>query len=150
MKISGSYVFNAPAREVWTVLMDPQALARCVPGCEGVTETGLGCYRAALSGSVGPFQGRYQLEVTLADLEPPRSYRMTLEGIGSGVSTSGEAQITLEEHGGQTTVRMTGDAEAGGIMGRMAQQLAGGKVQTMLDGFFSCLQESVGQPGPPG
>lgn len=147
MKISGSYVFNASAREVWVVLMDPQALARCVPGCEGVTETGLGRYRASVKGSVGPFQGRYHVEITLTDLEPPRSYRMTIASVGSGVSASGEAQITLDEQRGQTTVRMTGDAQAGGIMGHMVQRLAGDMAQSMLDGFFSCLRESVGPPG---
>lgn len=149
MNFSGAYVFNATAQEVWTVLMDPKALARCIPGCENVSETGLGRYRATVNVAMGPFNGRYQLEITLKDLLPVRSYCMAIEGIGSAGFLSGETQITLEEDRGKTTVSMAGAAEAKGIMGRMAEGLAGGKSQNMLDRFFSCLQESVGQPTRP-
>lgn len=148
MNFSGSYVFNATAKEVWDLLMDPQSLARCIPGCENITETGLGRYRATVSVAKGPFNGRYQLEVTLTDLDPVRSYRMVIEGIGSAGFASGDAQITLEPGRGTTTVRMAGTAEAKGIMGRIAQGLVGDKSQGLLDRFFSCLQEPVPEPAP--
>ncbi len=97
---------------------------------------------------MGPFNGRYQLEVSLTDLAPVKSYRMAIEGIGSAGFASGEAQITLEQARGQTTVRMAGTAEAKGIMGRIAQGLAGGNSQGLLDGFFKRLQESMQPPDP--
>jgi carbon monoxide dehydrogenase subunit G len=149
MNFSGAYVFNATPKQVWDLLMDPQTLAQCIPGCQNVTETGLGRYRATVSVAVGPFNGRYQLEVTLTDLDPVRSYRMGIEGIGSAGFASGEARITLEPGRGNTTVRMEGTAEAKGMMGRVAQGLVGGKSQGLLDRFFTCLQESAQQAGPP-
>jgi carbon monoxide dehydrogenase subunit G len=149
MNISGAYVFNATAQEVWTVLMDPKALAQCIPGCTNVSETGLGRYRATVNVAMGPFDGRYQLEVTLKDLVPVRCYCMAIEGIGSAGFLSAETRITLEEDRGKTTLSMAGAAEARGIMGRMAEGLAGGKSQEMLDRFFGCVQKMVGQPTQP-
>ena len=34
MKINDSFVINAPKEDVWTVFMDVEKLASCVPGCK--------------------------------------------------------------------------------------------------------------------
>ena len=49
MKISGSYVFNAPPEKVWTVLTDPESLRGCIPGCEKLQSVGQDQYEAAIS-----------------------------------------------------------------------------------------------------
>ena len=40
MDITGTYTFNAPPERVWNLLMDPEALAGCIPGCEQLAPAG--------------------------------------------------------------------------------------------------------------
>ena len=40
MTLDGSYTFNAPRERVWALLMDTDAIAGCVPGCEGLEPIG--------------------------------------------------------------------------------------------------------------
>ena len=48
MDISGSYTFNAPPARVWDLLMTPDAIASCIPGCDRFEPDGDDRYRARL------------------------------------------------------------------------------------------------------
>ncbi|HEX5689330.1 MAG TPA: SRPBCC domain-containing protein, partial [Roseiflexaceae bacterium] len=40
MKITGTYTIDAPQDQVWEALNDMEVLARIVPGCERLEQTG--------------------------------------------------------------------------------------------------------------
>src|SRR5215467_7438805 len=40
MKLAGDYLFEAPVREVWNALFDPEVLAAVMPGCEKLEPVG--------------------------------------------------------------------------------------------------------------
>jgi len=40
MDIAGTYTFNAPPDRVWNILMDPQVISSCIPGCEAFVPLG--------------------------------------------------------------------------------------------------------------
>ena len=143
MNFSGNYLFDAPAQRVWDALMDPQAMSHCIPGCQGLTPDGEGRYRAILTGRMGPLRTRVNATITLTDLAPHQSYRLTIEAQGAMGSGSGEALVTLLEQSGQTTVQVDGEAQAGGAAGRMAQGMMEGAAQRMFQRFFDCLSQSV-------
>ncbi len=143
MKVSGNYVFNVPATQVWDTLMDPIALAGCIPGCEGLNPTGDGEYEAVINVGIGPVRGRYSAKISLKDRNPHQSYRLVIEGSGSIGFANGEALITLVEQDGQTTVAVDSDAQAGGTVARVGQRMMGSVAKGMLDRFFSCLQEAA-------
>ena len=46
MDITGSYTFAAPPERVWDLMMDPAAIASCIPGCEALEPDGDDRYRA--------------------------------------------------------------------------------------------------------
>ncbi|MBM3943532.1 MAG: carbon monoxide dehydrogenase subunit G [SAR202 cluster bacterium] len=143
MKFSSNYVFNAPAAKVWGALMDPQALARCIPGCESLTPDGPGKYRASVTAGIGPIRSRYNATVSLADQMPHQSYRLTIEAQGAMGFGKGQAQVTLTEQGGKTTVKVDGEGQAGGAVARVGQRLMDGALQNMMERFFGCLQQSM-------
>ena len=60
MDISGSYTFNAPPGRVWALLMDPAAIASCVPGCESLEAEGPDRYRARLTVALAAITGTYR------------------------------------------------------------------------------------------
>ncbi len=143
MNVIGTYLFNIPAAQVWDHLMDPQVLAGCIPGCQGLEPTGEGEYQAVINVGVGPVRGRYNAKVMLQDQEPPKSYRLVIEGSGSIGFANGEAQVTLVEEDGRTTVSVDSDAQVGGTVARVGQRMMGSVAKGMLDRFFGCLQESA-------
>ena len=143
MKISGSYEFNASAQKVWEALTNPESLAGCIPGCEGMETVGEDEYRTVMTVGVGPVRGRYNAKITLADKDPFSSFRLVLEGNGPMGFANGEAVITLTEEGGRTTVKVESDAQVGGTVARVGQRLMDSVARMLLDRFFNCLQESI-------
>ena len=144
MEVKGNYSFDAPVAKVWEVLLDPDTLARCMPGCERLTPLGNGQYEATLSVGVGSIKGTYQARITVADQVPTHSYKLIVEGNGSPGFVRGEARISLEEQDGKTLVKVEGDAQVGGTIARVGQRLLGSVNKMMLDRFFNCLREAVG------
>jgi carbon monoxide dehydrogenase subunit G len=143
MEISGSYTFDGPPDRVWTVLMDPAAIAACIPGCESLEPDGEDRYKARLAVALAAITGTYDGIVTVADKVPPTSYRLMVEGQGRPGFVKGNAHLTLRADGAQTIVDVTGTVETGGTIARLGQRLIGGVAKMMQDRFFACLKSKI-------
>ena len=143
MHVSGSYVFDAPAERVWRVLTEPKSLSGCIPGCEGLDPIGGDEYEAVLNVKIGPISARYNAKIAMRNKVPHQSYRLVISGTGSGSFVSGDAKISLAEQDGKTTVSFEGDSQAGGTVARVGQRLMEGVAKSMMDKFFSCMQQAV-------
>ena len=143
MDIAGSYTFDAPPDRVWTVLMDPAAIAACIPGCERLEPDGEDRYKARLAVALAAITGTYDGIVMVADKAPPSSYRLIVEGQGRPGFVKGNAQLTLRGEGAQTIVEVTGTVETGGTIARLGQRLIGGVAKMMQDRFFACLKSKI-------
>ncbi len=146
MNLSGQYTFHAPAAKVWELLNDPDAIAGCLPGCEGLEPLGEDRFRANLSLSVAAISGSYTGTVAIVDKVAPQSYRLIVEGSGKAGFVKGEAVVGLGTDAaapGQTIVTVRGDGQVGGLMARVGQRLLGSVSQMMMDRFFACLREKA-------
>ena len=143
MEISGSYTFNAAPDRVWTLLMDPAVLQSCIPGCEKFEADGDGRYNVTLTVGLAAITGTYQGTVVLADMSPPTSYRLVVEGQGRPGFVKGSSAIALRADGAATIVDVSGTVQTGGPIARVGQRLIGGVAQMMLDRFFACLQAKL-------
>lgn len=155
MELSADYRFDKPPAVVWDALMDPEALAGCIPGCRSIEPDGPNRYRAAVSVRVGPVSGQYTATVALSELNPPHSYTMAIEGSGNLGFASGVARITLTpssdggasdggaSDGDGTIVQVDVDSQVGGAVARVGQRMMGSVAKGMLDRFFNCLAQSV-------
>lgn len=146
MDIAGSYTFDVPPEQVWALLMDPAVISSCIPGCESFEPTGENSYRARLTVAMSAITGTYDGTVTLSDLAPPVSYRLTAEGQGRPGFVKGSAAITLRADGARTIVDVAGTVQTGGPIARLGQRLIGGVSKLMLDRFFGCLQGKLTGP----
>jgi len=136
MDIAGTYTFNEPPAQVWALLMDPAVISSCIPGCETFELAGDNTYRAKLSVALAAITGSYDGTVTLSDLVPHASYRLTAEGKGRPGFVKGSAAITLRAEGATTIVNVSGTVQTGGPIARLGQRLIGGVSKMMLDRFF--------------
>lgn len=143
MTLDGSYTFNAPRERVWALLMDTDAIAGCVPGCEGLEPIGNDTYRAKVVAAVAAISGSYEGTVAMVDKVAPESYRLVIKGEGRTGFVNGESRVTLREDGPATVVDVSGSMEVGGMIARVGQRLIGSVSKMMLDRFFACLSGKV-------
>lgn len=143
MTLDGTYTFTAPRERVWALLMDTDAIASCVPGCETLEPLGDDRYQAKLVATVAAISGSYEGTVAMRDKIAPESYRLVVEGSGTHGFVNGESRITLREDGGSTIVAVTGTMEVGGMIARVGQRLIGSVSKMMLDRFFACMAGKV-------
>jgi hypothetical protein len=157
MKLDGSYTFAAPREEVWEMLLDPEVLARALPGCEELEQVGENEYKATLNVRVGPVQGRFSGAVSLSDLNPPASYHMKVSGQGAPGFVTGEGDITLEEQDGSTVMHYVGDAQIGGRIASVGQRLLDSSARSLtrqglqaIDALIQARQQPTaeGTPAP--
>jgi uncharacterized protein len=124
LKIQGDHRFAAPRQEVWKALLDPDVLARTVPGSQGLRSCGDHQFEGELKMKIGPVQGVFQGKVTLEDLDPPNGYTLHLDGRGAPGFVNGTGAIRLEDDpAGGTLLRYDVDAQVGGRIAGVGQRL---------------------------
>lgn len=143
MDVSGSYTFKAPVDRVWDLLMTPDAIASCIPGCQSFEPDGEDRYRVRLNVALAAVTGNYDGVVTLSDKVARTSYRLTGEGQGHAGFVKGTSDISLRAEGDTTIVDVKASVHAGGAIARVGQRLLGSVSKMMLDRFFACLTAKV-------
>ncbi len=143
MKLSGSYEFNATPEKVWQTLTDPTSLSACIPGCEKLEEVGKDEYSATVTIAMGPIRSKFNATVKMLDQNPYESYRLVVEGNGPSGFVRGESQVTLVGENGKTTVNVESDSTSGCLLARVGQRMMESFAKSMMDRFFTCLQQAV-------
>lgn len=123
MKIQGDYHFDAPRAVVWRALLDPDILARTLPGCEKLERTGDASFAGALTVQVGPVKGQFKGTLDLSDLVELEGYRMKLAGNGQAGFLTGDGTLALSDDGAGTLLRYDIDSQVGGKVAAVGQRL---------------------------
>ncbi|HVR97572.1 MAG TPA: carbon monoxide dehydrogenase subunit G [Thermoanaerobaculia bacterium] len=123
MKIQGSHTFDAPRERVWRALLDPDVLARTLPGCEKLERVGENDFQGVLNVQVGPVKGQFQGTLQLSNLVPLEGYHMRVDGKGPAGFMSGEGDLRLAGEGGSTSLTYDLDAQVGGRIAGVGQRL---------------------------
>ena len=144
MDITGTYTFAAPPEQVWALLMDPAAIAACIPGCDRLEPDGPDRYRAAITIGMAAITGSYEGAVVISEKVEHQSYRLAVDGQGRPGFVKGDARISLRADGANTIVDVTGTAQTGGTIARLGQRLIGSAAKMMQDRFFACMQAKLG------
>lgn len=137
MKLSGTASLSAPPARVWAALNDPAVLARTIPGCEQLRETGPDEYKMTVSAGVASIKGTYLGQVRLADKNEPTSYVLHASGSGGPGTVSAECFVTLRADGdAATTLTYVAEAVIGGVIAGVGQRVLAGVAKKMAGQFF--------------
>jgi carbon monoxide dehydrogenase subunit G len=143
MKLDGSYNFDAPQARVWELLLSPEALKNCVPGCEKLEPTGEDSYTATMKVGVAAIRGTYNGKVRITDKVEQNSYTLNVEGSGGPGFVRGLARVTLTPEGNGTLVKVDADGQVGGTVAGVGQRMLGGVAKMLMNQFFECLKKQL-------
>ncbi len=151
MNIEGTYTFQAPIEQVWKTLLDPEVLARTLPGIENMKTTGPDSYEATMHVGVAAVQGTYSGKVAILDKEEPHHYRLQAEGSGARGFVKAEGTVDLAQQNGNTIATYKGAAQLGGPIAGVGMRVLPGVAKMMINQFFGTIAEELRaqqQPAP--
>lgn len=145
MELNGEYKIPVPRDVVWTALNDVEVLKTCIPGCESVEKIDDTRFKANVTAKVGPVKSKFLGDVSLSDLNPPESYRISGQGQGGAAGfAKGDAFVSLAEVDGGTILSYKVDATVGGKLAQIGQRFIDATARKMADEFFTALSDQLG------
>jgi hypothetical protein len=143
MKIQGDHTLRAAREQVWRLLVDPDVLKRCTPGCDKLQLIGENSYEAVLNVGVGAVKGRYAGRLRLEELQPPSHLKLVVEGQGAQGFVNGAGSMDLHQADGETIVAYTGDVQLGGPMASIGQRMLQSSAKMLAGQFFTAIEAEV-------
>lgn len=147
MELTGSHVFEADQDTVWKLLMDPDAIAKAIPGVkelipvEGEEMT----WRAAAKVGFAALSGHYAGVIKMSEVEAPTQYRLTVNGEGQQSVIGGTAliKLTFNPEKNETLVSWDAHANISGKIASLGQRLIGAGANVMSKQFFHELAKQL-------
>lgn len=144
MKISGSHTLDAPVDKVWAAFMDPGVLARALPGCETLTQTGPDAYAMRVTAGVAAVKGTYDGTVAITDKDEPNGFTMKAQGAGGPGTVAADVAVKLAPSAaGGTDLTFDADAVVGGMIGGVGQRMLTGVTKKMAGEFFKAVDADI-------
>jgi len=140
MTLSGEVEINATRDSVFRTLLNPEALKRCLPGCERLESIGENSYAVTISAGVGAIKGTFTGTATISESEPPSHVRLVIEGKGQPGFLKGSGTLDLEDAGEKTLIRYGGEVLLGGLIAGVGQRMIQGAAQMMATRFFAAVE----------
>ena|SRR5579872_2033838 len=145
MKVAGDYTLNIPQERAYALLLDPAILAKCMPGCEGLERIAENEYAMKMKMVLASISGQFNGKVTIADANPPESYRLIVEGTGRIGFMKGDGVLKLSTVGSGTSVHFDGDVQVGGTIAAVGQRMLDTTARMLIKRFFDKLAAEASQ-----
>jgi len=137
MDMQGSRQLAITQQQAWTALNDPAVLKTCIPGCDKVEPTGENQYAIGMALKIGPVSAKFSGKITLTDIMPPESYKLSFEGQGGPAGFGkGSAAVKLTPNADGCDLSYTANASVGGKIAQLGQRLIDGAAKSMAEDFF--------------
>ena len=144
--MSGEVVLPAQKASVWAHLNDAETLKASIPGCESLEKLSDTELQAVAKVRIGPVSARFKGKVTLSDMDPPNSYRISGQGDGgvAGFAKGGANVRLADDGGGGTRLAYEVDAQVGGKIAQLGGRLIDSTAKKLADEFFANFAKALG------
>lgn len=143
MKMQGHHTLQAPRDTVWAFLMQPESIAKVMPGCERLEEVAPDTFEATLKLGIAAVKGTYTGSVQLLDKTAPSHFRLLIDGSGTPGFVKGEATIDLSEQDGETVLTYNADTQVGGLIANVGQRMISGVAKMIVNQSLKKLSEEI-------
>ena len=146
MLIEGKFTLKAAIQQVWDFLLEPGALASCIPGAEKMEAIDDRTWEGIVKQKVGPISVKLNFTTTLSKLEPPR--HLEAIGRGSDVMKAGtftqETIVDLTEIAkDETEVSYSSNVSLVGRLATFGERIMRAKARSVGEEFTKNLQEKL-------
>lgn len=149
MDLNGSHTFKVPRQTVYDVMHSKEALMHCLPGCEGMEETGPDAYRATLKVGVAGIKGTYICTIVGTNSNPPESWTLTVEGSSKSGNLRGVGNFRLEDAANEgTMLHYEGKADLMGPLAGVGQRVMAPAARMIIGKFFTCIESQMVETAP--
>lgn len=149
MEIELSHVFDAEAARLWSVLLDPERMSRCVPGMQSVEVVSDSEYRATIKVKIAFISAKFNVRTVITEMTPPTWLVCECSGednaVGSSVKSRAEMWLTEAETGG-TELRVKAKADVLGRLGSLGLNPMRTKAERMWDEFCANVEAQLASP----
>ncbi len=143
MKVEGTKTFDAPVEAVWAVLMDPERLAKLLPGVESFDVVDDAHWNAKVKVPLGLGGLKLGFAFEKLDERRPTHAKLRAKGQGVGAIVQMETQFDLAQDGGQTAMRWAADFRVAGQAGSMGQRVLQPIVNQQVENVMKALEREV-------
>jgi carbon monoxide dehydrogenase subunit G len=143
LKIAGQHTLATTPERAYTMLQDPEVLAKAMPGCDQLTRVGPDEYEMKMKMAISSIQGLFAGKVKIEDQHPPDDFKLVVEGTGKVGFMKGSGVLHLKPQDGATEVAFEGDVQVGGLIASVGQRLVETSAKFVIRKFFDKLSEQV-------
>ena len=146
MIYEGKVTLNATPLDVWTVVLDAEQFAACMPGVEDLSQLDDHTFDGAIRAQVGPLSGSFSFRASIVESSPPTELAAHVEGADSMTDSrvTSEIAMTLAASGPaqmELAYRVVVDIHGRlAIIGDMVLRATGAQ---MIEEFFNRLRARV-------
>ena len=148
MILSGERTFDAPRATVWTVLNDPAAMAKTMPGVESFDIHDDRRWTANVKIPLGLGGLKMKVDMEKVEEREPEFAKLAVKGHGVGAMMNMETSFTLgDAPEGGTSMAWSADVKIAGPVGSMGQRvlqpIVNQQVQHVLTALDAQIQEAI-------
>jgi carbon monoxide dehydrogenase subunit G len=137
-----------PPERVYRTLVDPEVLARVVPGVERFEAIAPDTYEVEIKMGVGAIRGSYKGRIELTEQNPPKSYRLNGDAKGGSGWARGDALLRLEPAGAGTRIVASANAQVGGRIAGVGQRMIEGVAKSMVQELLVAVARELDERPP--
>lgn len=147
LQAAGDIDIAATPQQVFDTLLNPESLARVIPGCHALQADGEHRYCAEVTVGVGFIKARYTVQLQLSDLNPPHSLYLSGSGQSSVGTGAGQGMVRLTAVETGTRLHYDYQAQVGGKVAMVGSRMLEGASRLIIGQLFESLAKQVKQDG---
>lgn len=147
MHFDGEQTINAPIETVWDYFMDPNKVAQCAPGFQGMEILDPNHFKPTVAVGIGAVKAKFTLDVTFSGLRPPNHADGAARGNAAGSAVEVQGGMDLEaESETVTKMRWAADVTVNGTLASVGARLMESTARKLTGRFFDCTRQQLESP----
>ena len=144
MQLTGNQTLTATPTKLWQLLMNPDVLARIVPGVSKLEKLSENSFKSILNIKLGPVGGSFTGNLQLEDIVKEESFTLKAQQNSKIGNANAAVKINLVSKNDQETeISFDGEAKLSGMLASMGQRVIGGVANTLTKQFFTNLEKEL-------